>query len=766
MGPVTPDTGSARNCGTMLLTASWNERPKVTSPPIDEKRVLIGLNDIGGFEFEAFAQAMYAAITGKAFVPLGGLQDGGADGFFDRGLFESTDQEHFVQITTQEDHRSKIRQTVERLHEVGRKPRSLTYITSRVVRDIDRHELELGDEVGVAIRIRDRNFLRAHVNDSSGTRAAFHNHIEPRLSFLRKAGSSPVIGRSRHVQSPDVYVFLRQEVERKEGHGTFLNAVLDALILWALEGTDPHEDELRSRDEVVERILETVPAAKQFATPARVNDRLQSMASKDYHGGRAVRWHQKENLYVLPWETRKRIEEENEEDTALHVQVKDDLLVRIAEAAPQLSEGGGDTAVDVAMEAIRRSFEKDGLAFAHFLSRKPTAGDERITIQDSVADVLLERGIGGREAAEITTAILTALRGSFYSSTERERLYLSKMSRTYGLLFTLNTEPRIVEYFQEMTADFHLYVGSDILIRALSERYLRPEDQMTRNMLKMAREAGAELILTEPVLEEVVGHLRMSDDVFQAEYAGKDDYLPTEFTRHIDQILIRAYFYARNETERHQGSSRSWEHYVNQFCDYGVLHRGDGKRALLDYLCSEFFMTFQDRDSLEALVSDEQLTRMFEAFRTVKSGDKLANNDALLTLAVLGRRRKEGESGRGTEFGYRTWWLTHEARIIHKVKKVLGGDRYEPFMMRPEFLLNFIALAPTTEQVRETYRNVFPSLQGIRLANRMDSKPFEKLMKRVDEAMELEPGRRQAAMSRLADRLKSDFAKDYETHLA
>jgi hypothetical protein len=58
-------------------------------------------------------------------------------------------------------------------------------------------------------------------------------------------------------------------------------------------------------------------------------------------------------------------------------------------------------------------------------------------------------------------------------SAEEERLYLGKLSRTYLLLFSLNAEPRIIEYFQTMASDFYLYVGSDILIHALSERYLR-----------------------------------------------------------------------------------------------------------------------------------------------------------------------------------------------------------------------------------------------------------------------------------------------------
>ena len=75
-------------------------------------------------------------------------------------------------------------------------------------------------------------------------------------------------------------------------------------------------------------------------------------------------------------------------------------------------------------------------------------------------------------------------------------------------------------------------------------------------------------------------------------------------------------------------------------------------------------------------------------------------------------------------------------------------------------------LASPAERVRQTYANVFPSLQGVRLSNRMEAAPFDKLLERVDEAVDLEPGRRQAAMASLSDKLKSDFRKGYSRHLA
>jgi hypothetical protein len=144
----------------------------------------------------------------------------------------------------------------------------------------------------------------------------------------------------------------------------------------------------------------------------------------------------------------------------------------------------------------------------------------------------------------------------------------------------------------------------------------------------------------------------------------------------------------------------------------------------------------------------------------------LARNDATLALGVYARRKAKQESNARGEFGYRTWWLTREAAIITPAGKLIAEHDGSRFMMRPEFLLNFIALAPSAKSVRDTYASVFPTMQGIRLANRMADKPFLELMRQVDDAMELEEGRREAEVARLADKLMGDFGRKYRISLS
>ena len=75
--------------------------------------------------------------------------------------------------------------------------------------------------------------------------------------------------------------------------------------------------------------------------------------------------------------------------------------------------------------------------------------------------------------------------------------------------------------------------------------------------------------------------------------------------------------------------------------------------------------------------------------------------------------------------------------------------------MRPEFLLHFLALAPSAAEVRESYRTIFPSILGIRLARRVSSKELHQVLNKLVEAQDLEVGRRTAKISQLSDELKT-----------
>lgn len=732
--------------------------------PVHPDLIKIALDKASGWQFEAFANDYFSSLVGVKYVPLGGMHDGGADAFAgDMVLVQDASSVDFFQASVETDYRSKIRRTVQRLRDFGREPAQLTYLTSRTVKYTDQEERALGLELDVTIRIRDAGYIISHINDGPGPQAAYHHRLSHLTEYLKTIGGASVIAPSPHVRSPAVYVFLEQELAQRRGDTSLVDAVTDSLILWALEGTDPNAGLFMSRDDLLQKISQEIPATRAIVD-SRLDKRLRSLASKGHPSGRQVRWHQNNDVYVLPWETRQRIEQENRADEALRLNVLSSFYARLTELVPDdVPEPDVRLCAELVLRCLQRTFEQEGVQFSHFLEDEVEG--EYATVTDSIRDTLAERGIAGSRAIQLGEFVYQAVRGVFYSSVNVEREYLGKLSRTYTLLFTLNTEPRLIEYFQALTGQLNLYVGTDLLVRALSERYVPEPDQMTRRTLLMASRLGARLVLADAVLEEVLGNLRASDYEFRNWFEAIEAHVDDVMARNAGKIMIRSYFYARLNKDLGKKRPGSWPAFVNQFVSYENLHKPSATDELRRYLQSSFGMQHDSDADLEALVDQEQLRDLTQRLGQNKANERLARNDALMALAVYAQRRRRREESSVSEFGYETWWLTMESTILRHTRELVDAHQGARYMMRPDFLLNFITLAPNVNEARQTLGHVFPSLLGITLSRRVDENMFHSVMGKIKQATEMEDSRRSAAIAQASNRLKGDFYKQYRVQL-
>ena len=731
---------------------------------VDHRLVEIALENTSGTEFEKFFHAFYPAIAGIEFVPLGGVRDGGADAFHDELILESQSCRHrtFYQASIQQDYRSKIRHTVNRLREFGRDSQVLHYLSSRVINNIDQHEEELTRELGVLVKIRDRKWITSNINRSPQTISAFETFLRHNVNFLSEIGGNTLITSSERIPARTMCVFLGQEIDRRRGQSQLLEAVTDSLILWALEDTDPEEDKLMARSEIKQKIEAALPSAKHFIRNS-FDHRIQILTRKGNETGREVNWYRKDDKFCLPYETRKVVRNENMEDEFLKLSVMNVYKYRAEQELDSEDMISADKIADLVHRSLELTFENEGLDLAQFLTGNNNE-DQKFSISDHVDKALEQVGeqIASRPRAK--EVALAVLQQAFYKSTKEERLYYGKLSRTYALLFTLRNEPKIVEYFRGMSSKFVLFVGSDIIIRALSERYLSREDQMTVNMLAILRQAGSELILTQTAVEEIQSHLAASDTEFRHDFLQVEPYLDTTIARHASKILIRAYFYAKLDPLREE-SPKGWGSFVGQICAYEDLHnKTKSRRQVQHYLIEKFGFEYLDKDDLRGLVDEQEFETLANKLGEIKPSPILARNDARQILAVYGKRNALSEGHRANPYGYRTWWLTHETRVTQFTNEIVNeqGARY---IMRPEFILNFIALSPTTAEIRKSYDTVFPTLLGVRLSNRMRENVFHDVMNRAKELGSVDDARVQVMMSDMSNRLKGDNYKEYEAEL-
>lgn len=727
---------------------------------VDPELVDIALERISGTTFESFSNTFFPSLLGVDYSPLGGMHDGGADAFGGDIVHERNGKASvFYQASVQSDPKAKIRATIRRLREYGRQPEQLHYLTSRTVSSIDVVEDTLSEELDVSIRIRDARYIRAHINDSSATEFAFERHLRPETLFLAAAGSAPIIPGSAHASSTAVFVFLRQTIDRLDGNVSLLNSVTDSLALWALEGTDPDAGLKMSADDVLDKIRAVVPSAASLIE-RRLHDRLVELAKKGYPGGRKVNWHRKEDRFVLPLSTRESIGSQNRDDEALRIRTLQAIERRAEAHIDDLADGDLTQVARVSLRALQLAFEQEGLEFAHYITRS-SDGKGYPQISDAVRAAVEESGVYGAASVVLASRCLKVARDCLYHSSDDERDYLGRLARTYTLLFTLNNEPRVLDYFEGMASNFELLVGSDLLVRALSERYLEEPSQLIRNTLTMATRAGASLILTEPVLDEVLGNLRSSDREYENYIKGVEHRMSADLITEVPKILVRAYLYNRQIP----AGPTNWPAFVEQFCSHADLHRPAAREQLRRYFRSAFAMTYVSREQLEELANPDEVDLLSGKLASVKENFDLARNDALLACAVYGNRLKRNESGTDIEFGYRTWWLTNEARILRSSRELVSKYDGARYMMRPDFLLNFLAFAPQATEVRQSFANIFPSTLGVQMSRRMDERTFHDIMRQIKEAEQYDDGRRMAIMAGCADKLKSDFERRYAFEL-
>ena len=719
---------------------------------IHPELVQVALERVEGFAFERFSQDFLSVLEGRKFVPVGGTHDGGADGLFDCGAGRS-----YYQFTIQENHRDKIRKTVARLAEFGRDVKTLYYLTSRFIPHVDKEEDLLTEELGVIVKIRDRKYVLSHINDSTGTISAYNNHLSAYTQFLERLTRPDSSFTSAHVKDPSAFVFLQHEVSNRLGDRKLVHSLTDSMLLWALSDTDPERGVFLTECEISERIFDRFPWAKKILV-GHIRQRLEALRTKN-STGREIRWYRKEQKYCLPFETRQVIKEENQMDESLKIQFIEELKL-IASELFDGDDGDYQLVADASLRVVHTVFEKQGLLFAHFLVSSDRT-DAPPVIADCIDEVLDTLPVAATDKETYRDHVESIIRKVFYHGSPTQREYLTNLSRTYVLLFTLQAEPRIIEYFSTMSASFRLYLGSDIIVKALSERYLEKEDQVARNLLKMASAAGIKLFLSECVLEEVYTHIRGTYYEFINYFADVEPYITGEIARNSGKILIRSYFYAKAE-----GKVNGWKKYLGQFLTYTNIDRPEGREELRKYLVSEYQLTFTENVELEAVTIEKDVGLLSAAMLSNddKKNEKLAYNTALLVHGIYGLRTKNKETSSVSEYGLKTWWMTNQTRVLKHTVDIIRNKRSQ-YIMRPEYILNFIAMSPNCEQVRTSFKSIFPSVFGVQLGHRLKESAFHEVMSNVREWKDLEPGRITTLMSDLSDKLKTDRLKRYEQTL-
>ena len=394
---------------------------------VKSELVSIALDKCDPGAFEKYVQSIFSKIVGPAFKPLGGMHDGGADGFIENDFEQVGNPNRFLQASKQANVTAKIRHTIKRLREAGREVKRLYYASSLIVPNSDRLAHDLGEELDVSISIYDRTFFEQHANDNAPVQLAFDHYLRSSTAFLDslKAPSFPSNAPIANAQA--VCAFLGQELERRMGPVKTLEAVCDSLILWALEGTDPDKGILLTKEQIADKVIAIIPSSKRFFR-GQLDNRLAALQKKSA-GQRLINHHRKEG-YCLPFATREAIREATISDEKLKADVTASFIARLAVlGADQLEPETAAAIPGLLHKTLEGVFERQGAdAARHFLDteQQGDALNTKATVQ--LAEELLQSSsVKHSQRPAAIDLMRRVLRDIFYSSRPVESAYCSRL---------------------------------------------------------------------------------------------------------------------------------------------------------------------------------------------------------------------------------------------------------------------------------------------------------------------------------------------------
>jgi len=701
---------------------------------------------VDGMVFERLGKAFLAALRPLEFIPIGGTHDQAIDGL-EHAFGASEVKRTVFQFSIESDARAKVRRTLTALGKNGLVFKRLVYVTNRKVQRQTQVVDDIYDKFGKSVEIRDLEWFKANVNDSEGTVRAFRTFAGSYLHELAQPGKGFEVANLHG--DPRLYVFLRQlwDLERKN---LAVDEILaDALIMFALEGTDPDSGVVMTREEILERVRGLVSFEVSRMEPM-IDARLKALTARP----RRVKYHGKLGGFCLPYETRRAIAGRNADDVVLCGEFKESVSSRAREYCTEGHVADGFDAYPLAEEILHQVFRKQGLEFAEFIQ----SGGKSIAVEQSLPEivdaVVVEAGVDAKDREAVQTALLLTIRAVVYHGTDSDRAFLGRLARTYTMLFMLQCDPQLVTAFMSMASRLKVYVCTSILIPALSEHFLEPKDQRYSNLLRGARDAGVELRINEAIVGELAGHFRMIKRRFEEQYAHSERVYDEDLQiLYIPEMLIRAYFYSRV-----RGETATFDEFLDAFVSRRMERIEEDLVTLVE---EDFGIKFVSDKSLDVSIDREEeqtLRGKLEEVKETRSGrgaGHKAMTDARVVLLVRALREKNNEAGSGI-LGYETWWLSMDTSTERVVRKVLRREHDTSCCMRADFLNQFVSLAPSKEEVNQVFEEVFPGLVGVSLSYHLPANVIGMTSRLVKEFGQKSPGRVKATLRELFNRMKAE----------
>jgi len=688
-----------------------------------------------GTLFERFAQDLLCQVLSFSFTPIGGIHDRAIDGL-ERCHFQNATLQTIYQMSIESDSRAKIKKTLDSLKGNAIPCARFVYVTNRKVESQDLLEEEFYNSHGIIVKCRDVTWLRGHVQTSEGTMRTYLTFMETYSHQFSKP--LPIV--LDFGSDPRLFVFLSQQWESANANARLDEVLLDSLILFALEGTDPATGRFMTKEDILAKISQT---GLSTITGTALERRLNFLSKKP----RKINCHEKEKKYCLPYTTRIELEQKYLFDKTLHSKFEESSDKRLKEELKNTGVRVADAQV-LLLDVINKIFKDQGLEFANFVTQSASSIGVDKSLDDIISKTVDKSVVIPKNRQKVKTALLASIRGLLYNGTIEETQFLKRLANTYMVLFLLQCDPKIATYFSMMAGELRILVDNSILVPAISEINLDPPHRRYWNLLSHANKSGVRLLAHRATIKELVSHIRKALKRYKEDYQGQDEcYTDHTSISIVSEILIRAFFYTRIGDR-----SLTFLSFIDQFVTPGGSRM---EAELIQWLHDKFGIALLE-DNLLAPSDDADLRRLSQQLVPYKGSAHQSETDARTILSVYKLRERDNEASKTGIFGYKTWWLSIDTSTQKAVDECFGKGHRPGCYMRPDFLYHYICLAPTQQEVNRVFDVMFPSLLGVNISHHLPEDLCRSIHARLKEHSKHDPARVRAKLGTLIDRLQTE----------
>lgn len=451
-------------------------------------------------DFEAFASTFLVAEFPELRTTARAAGDRGRDSeIFDIDS-RGTNARVKLQYSITRDWPRKIKETVDRLIEVGTKPTTLIYVTNQLIgADADDLKAEIFKDTGVIVDIRDASYFLDRINSTSATAAASEDlarkFVDPLLPVdILSESVAPALTVNEERLA---FLHLSLDLNDRDFDKNLTRAAFEALVMATVHGSSA-ESRVPITD-VKQKIMSIVGEG----APGQVDAQIESAISRlEGRRGRIKLRTNDQSIHVA-FDEQARIDAATEAFLDQEKSLEHDIL-----SALYLQDDALDTDTDGTTEAIQdvrhcielMAFEY-GEQFSEALrgNTPPNMlfGDE---FEHHLAKIGFQSSLSPKQISFVIQMVIE-------EGSAAGRLFLGRLLESYTVLAMLKSTPDVQRALRKAVAGDEIWVDTSFLLPALAET-MGGDERPFESLIRTCAAVDIRLFVTDGVLQEIDTHLR------------------------------------------------------------------------------------------------------------------------------------------------------------------------------------------------------------------------------------------------------------------